>query len=185
MGPIKAITDFIFIDQVPEKSDIILIPGGSLSAFIERACELYNEGFAPYLLPSGGINKRLKKYNTEWEWFYEIARSNGVPDSAILKEDRANNTFENAKFSAEIIKSKELQIQKAILVTKAFHSRRALLTYQTELPSNIKYIVCPVIDSRKISRNNWFQDQEKIDKVFDEIVKIGKYFPMHVSSWNL
>lgn len=50
---LKQITDFIFIDQEPQKADIIFIPGNGFPNPSERAAELYREGFAKKLLPSG------------------------------------------------------------------------------------------------------------------------------------
>jgi uncharacterized SAM-binding protein YcdF (DUF218 family) len=149
---------------------------------MERACDLYLDNYAPLILPSGGPNSRLEKYPTEWDWFFEYAKSRGVPEKAILKENKAQNTFENARFSKAIINERKLAIRSAILVTKAFHSRRALLTYQTEFSNDIEYTICPIIDRRKISKDNWMHDQEKIDKVFNEIEKIGKYFGSHVQT---
>ena len=50
---IKDISDFIFISDPPEKTDIIIFPGGSYPELSERAQELYRQGFAPLILPSG------------------------------------------------------------------------------------------------------------------------------------
>jgi glutathione S-transferase len=68
-----------------------------------------------------------------------------------------------------------------LLVCKAFHARRALLTYQTWFMNDIEYVICPIVDDRGISKNNWYLDQTKIDKVMSEVEKIGKYFATHLS----
>lgn len=49
---IDDITQFIFISDLPRKSDIILIPGSSRWQITENAARLYNAGYAPYILPS-------------------------------------------------------------------------------------------------------------------------------------
>jgi uncharacterized SAM-binding protein YcdF (DUF218 family) len=184
VNPITAISEFVFVEHQLAPSDVILVPGGSSVELIEKACSLFHQGFAPYILPSGGPNPRIDGFDTEWDWFYSIAIKNDIPASAILKENRARSTFENARFSAAVVHEKSLRIESAILVTKAFHTRRALLTYQTEFSTEIEYRVCPIVDRRRISKDNWFQDQQKIDKVFNEIEKIGKYFAKHVQTWR-
>ncbi len=50
---IQDITDFIFMSDLPQKSDVILIPGTSHAEITEKAAELYHQGYAPYILPSG------------------------------------------------------------------------------------------------------------------------------------
>ncbi len=180
-NPVYAISDFLFIEQLPETADIILVPGGSSPELMLRAIELWQEGWAPVILPSGGPNPRIGDFATEWAWFASMAGDAGVPESAILREDRAANTFENARFSRQRILEQGMEVGKAILVTKAFHARRALMTYQAEFSSEIEYIVCPITDRRKITRDNWAKDQEKIDKVMNELEKIGSYFPAHLS----
>jgi len=57
--PFNCISEFIFVETVVEKSDIILIPGASCPQLMERAVELYNRGLAKYILPSGGANSKL------------------------------------------------------------------------------------------------------------------------------
>jgi hypothetical protein len=177
----QAVTDFIFIEDEPQKADIILVPGGSKPQLMERACALFLDGYAPLILPSGGKNKVLVGYKTEWDYFIEIARKMGVSEEFILREDKATNTYENAHYSKEIIEDQNISIKTALLVCKAFHARRALLTYQTWFRNDIEYVICPVVDDRGISKDNWYLDQGKIDKVMSEVEKIGKYCAAHLS----
>lgn len=177
------ITDFIFMEDELEKSDVILIPGGSHSQLIERAVELYHKGLAPYILPSGGPNPKLQDYESEWEFLYDYAINHGVPAKAILREDKASHTFENAEFSLQVLKDKGLEVKKAIMVCKNFHSRRAYLTYKTAFPATVKLIVTPIVDGNNIERDNWFLNEKKISRVMGEVMKIGQYFEKHVPSW--
>jgi len=171
-----SISDFIFVEDKPKKSDIILILGGSKPQLMERAVELYHQGLAPYILPSGGINKKLPDWDSEWEFLRNIAITNGVPESAILKEDKALSTLDNAILSWQVIQQDNIKVKRAILVCKSFHARRALLTYQIIFSSDIEFIVCPIIDDRDIRKDNWFLDNAKIIEVMEEVEKIGKYF---------
>ncbi len=50
---IKDISNFIFVSDPPEQADVIFIPGGSYPELPEKAAELFHQGYAPYILPSG------------------------------------------------------------------------------------------------------------------------------------
>ena len=170
------ITKFIFVEHTPCKVDIILVPGGSYPEIMNKACELFLDGYANYILPSGGFNKKLPTHLTEFDYFYDIALKKGISPNNILREDKAANTFENALFSMQLIQYRNLKINKAMLVRKAYHARRALLTYQYVFGDNIEFFVIPVEDTRNINKNNWYMKSNNRNLVFDELVKIGTYF---------
>ncbi|TCS77785.1 YdcF family protein [Pectinatus cerevisiiphilus] len=54
----------------------------------------------------------------------------GVPEDEILVEDKSLNTKQNAKFSADMLQDYELY--EPILVTSAFHMKRAVLNFEQE-----------------------------------------------------
>ncbi|MDF2539664.1 MAG: hypothetical protein K0S76_2685 [Herbinix sp.] len=182
-NPFDCISDFIFVETKLKKSDVILIPGASQPQLMERAAELYLSGLAPYILPSGGPNSKLSDFETEGAYLISIGIKLGVPEEAILKEDKAQNTFENAQFSYDLLRSLNIEVKNIILVCKAYHSRRALLTYQSFFPKDINFYVAPVIDRRGISKDNWYMKEESIKLVMGEIVKIGKYFDNKIWQW--
>ncbi len=181
--PFDCISDFIFADTEIEKADVILIPGGSHPQLMEHAAELYKKGFGNYILPSGGVNKKLKDNETEWDFLREIAIRAGVDEKVILKENKAQNTFENAQFSWDLLQSMNIPVNKVLLVCKAYHSRRALLTYQSVFPLNINFYVSTVIDNRGISKDNWFLSEVGVNMVMGETVKIGRYFEDKIRNW--
>ncbi len=181
--PFDCISDFIFVDTEIEKSDVILVPGGSHPQLMERAAELYKNGYGRYILPSGGANKKLKNNETEWDFLRAIAIKAGVDEKVILKENKAQNTFENARFSWDLLQSMNIPVKNVLLVCKAYHSRRALLTYQSVFPLSINFYVSTVIDNRGISKDNWFLNEVGVNMVMNETVKIGRYFEDKIKNW--
>ncbi len=113
-----------------------------------------------------------------------IGINSGISEDVILKENKALHTFDNALLSRKIVQEKNIKIKKAILVCKAYHARRALLTYQAAFSPEVEYIICPIIDDRKITKDNWFLDEKKIKLVMGEVEKIGKYFAKHITNLN-
>lgn len=182
--PFDCISELVFVKTEIKTADIILVPGGSHPQLMEKAAELYNQGLAPYILPSGHFNPKIPEYSSEWEFLKSIGVKLGVPEEKILKEDQASHTFENAEFSWGVIKENKLPVKKAILVCKAYHSRRALLTYQTVFPKDIEFFIAATPDKKEVTKDNWFLDEEKIKTVMGEVVKIGKYFEPYIRKFQ-
>lgn len=171
----------MFFETSIEPADVILIPGGSHPQLMERAAELYHRGLAPCILPSGGSTPKVK--TTEWEFLRDTGISLGIPDEAILKEDKATNTFENARFSWDVLQQEGIHPRKVILVCKSYHARRALLTYQIYFPKEATFFVSPVTDKTGITKDNWYLEEQKIKYVMNELAKVGQYFAHHIPNW--
>lgn len=185
---IKDITNFIFMDDTPEKCDIILIPGTSKAATTEKAAELYCAGYAPYVMPSGLYSSSLGRfaaenidnpqyvgeYATDFEYCKHILMENGVPESAILREDRATNSMENAMYSAQAVKDAGIEVKRAIICCQAFHARRAFLSYACHF-DDTELIVVPIA-TQGITRDDWFKSEKGYKKVMGEVAKCGVYF---------
>lgn len=182
---IDEITSYIFIEDSIEKSDIIFVPGGLWPEPMEKAAELYNDGYAPYILPSGRFSMKFnhftkpeskahiynKNYETEFEFLKHVAILNGVLEEAVLREDTATWTKENAFKSKCVTDALGLKIKKAIICCKSFHSKRCLLFYSWAYPDT-EFLVCPV-DIDGISKDNWFDSKHGIDTVMGELSRCG------------
>lgn len=171
----------MFYDTEIATADVILIPGGSHPQLMERAADLFHQGLAPYILPSGGATLHVEK--TEWDFLRNVGLTLGIPDSAILKEDKATNTFENSRFSWNVLQKMGIIPGKVILVCKNYHARRSLLTYQIDFPKETTFFVSPVIDKTGTTKDNWYLEETKIQYVMNELEKVGKYFKHHIPNW--
>lgn len=173
------ITDFIFREDPPEQADVIFVPGGNYPEAALRAAELYREGYAPYILPSGRcsiLKGRFESDNfeTEWEYLKDILVNQRVPQEAVLKEDQATYTYENAIYSRKRLDQEGIHVSTAILCCQAFHARRSLMYYQEQFPQ-VRILVCPVV-TRGISRDTWYLTEEGIDTVLGELERCGGQF---------
>lgn len=182
------ITEFVFAEHKLEEADIIFIPGSGHPQLAEEAARLYHQGWAPWILPSGRYSITTGKfsgvldkqecyqgsYETEWDFLSQVLQEKGVPGTAILKEDRATYTYENAIYSRQVTDGMGLEIKKAILCSKPYHARRCLLYYQLLYPDT-KFMVYPIKDS-KIQRDNWFLTEEGTRLVFGELERMGTQF---------
>ena len=185
---IRDISDFIFMNDAPQKSDILFIPGTSQSAVTEKAAGLYCAGYAKYVLPSGMYSGKRGKfaaekiddpryagdYATDFAYCRHILMVNGVPEAAILREDRSTNTMENAAYSAAVLKELGIKIERAILCCQAFHARRAFMSYARHFPDT-EILVVPT-DTQGIRREDWFLHEKSYQRVMSEVRKSGEYF---------
>lgn len=64
----------------------------------------------------------------------------GIPDSVVLAESNSRNTYENALYTAALIKEKKLK-PPFVLVTSALHMRRSLMCFEKQ---NFSVIPFPV-----------------------------------------
>lgn len=85
---------------------------------------LYKKGRFGKIIISGGSGSVRPRQATEAGELRNILLQAGVPDSSIILENKSRNTRENARFTADMLKTKP-EMQKLLLVTSAFHMRRA------------------------------------------------------------
>lgn len=113
-------------------------------------------------------------FRTECEYLCDVLLRHGVPDAAIIREDRATFTYENAIYSRRRLQELGLRIRRAILSCQAFHARRCLMYYQEQFPET-EFLVCPVV-TKGISRENWHRTRAGIDTVLGELERCGGQF---------
>lgn len=111
---------------------------------------------------------------TESDYLCEVMRQAGVPERALISEDQATYTYENAIYSRKKLDAMGISIKKAILCCQAFHARRSLLYYQEQFPDT-EFRVCPVV-TRGISRDTWHQSELGIETVLGEVERCGGQF---------
>lgn len=102
------------------KTDIIVVLGGDGPPRAARAVELWREGLAPRILVSGrGDCLSIR----------DAMMAQGIGAGAISVECQSANTWENAEFSARLLKP--MNIRRGAVVTSWFHSRRAFDCFAT------------------------------------------------------
>ena len=117
--------------ETPVPSQAILIlgtrvygqdPGPMLQLRLEKALTLYRQGYAPYIVTSGGQGSDEGISEAAAMRNYLMARD--VPAAAILLEDASTSTYENLRNSTAILREKDLN--QVIVVTNRSHVFRSL-----------------------------------------------------------
>lgn len=124
-------------EEMPQ-ADAIVVLGGGLGASTNtpyaemwggadrawHAVRLFRAGKAPIIIATGRGDR---------ESTLPLLRDFGVPEQAMIAEVQARNTEENARYVEELLKKRNGSVSdkrpKILLVTSAWHMRRAMLNF--------------------------------------------------------
>lgn len=139
--------DYHHMQHQLEKADCILALGSHDLRVADRAAELYLQGWAPLVIMSGGLGNLTQNMWTESEadQFAAIAIRKGVPENAILVENKSTNTGENILFTQQLLQQKGINPQKFILVQKPYMERRSFATFKKHWPDKDLIVTSPQI----------------------------------------
>ena len=101
-----------------------VVYGSSADRFIQTVA-LYKKGKIKKILISGGSGLLTQQQFKEAEMLRNVLLEMNIPGQDIIVENKSKNTYENALFSAEILK-KDFSEKKILLITSGYHMRRSL-----------------------------------------------------------
>ena len=147
----RVLWDYHHMNHQLAKSDCILVLGSHDLRVAERAAELYLEGWAPFIIMSGGLGNFTKEmWNVaEADQFAEIAIKRGVPPGKILIENRSTNTGENILFTQQLLQGKNLNPKAFIVVQKPYMERRSFATFKKHWPYKKLLVTSPQISFKE------------------------------------
>jgi uncharacterized SAM-binding protein YcdF (DUF218 family) len=139
------------VSEAPQQADAIVVFAGGVGESgkakegyeerVQQAVELYKKGYAKEMIFSSGYMYVFK----EPQVMKLLAVSLGVPEGAIILEDKATNTYQNVRLTSKILEEKHYT--KILLVTSPYNTLRASLVFRKYAPG-IKVIYTPIPKSR-------------------------------------
>jgi uncharacterized SAM-binding protein YcdF (DUF218 family) len=172
----QVIWDYMLMNQKVGKADVILALGSHDIRVAERAAELYNQGFAPMIIFSGGIGLLTKDEfdNPEAEVFADRAVGLGVPRDKIIIENKSTNTGDNFIFTKKLLEEKNLLFPKMIVVQKPYMERRTWATMKKVWPLQEAIVTSPQQSFEDYSNGHY--DKEKLINIMvGDVQRIIKY----------
>ena len=109
---------------------IVAVSGGDTLARAQGAIQLYKDGWAPELIFSGAAEDKSGPSNAAV--MKQEALNEGVPSSVVIIEQSSATTKQNAEATSNIFTTHH--INSVILVTSAYHQRRASLEFHQFAP---------------------------------------------------
>jgi uncharacterized SAM-binding protein YcdF (DUF218 family) len=163
------------------KGDVLILLGGSSithpglpSGMVMGEDTYWRAVYAVYAWRQGGFRTILLCGAASAETVRPFLVAEGVPESAILVENRSSSTRENALFAKPILAGLSGRF---VLLTSDYHTRRAARTFARE---KIPVIVrpCPDLLKRVNSlRLRW-------DCFWDLVRELGKLAYYRIRGWN-
>jgi uncharacterized SAM-binding protein YcdF (DUF218 family) len=188
---------------VPEAGAIVVLGGGTVSPEAPRpivemdgagdrviyAAQLYKQGKAPHILVSGGVLDWTEGESTPAADMVALLEMMGVPGEAIWQQTQSRNTYEDALYSARILKEKG--ISRILLVTSASHMPRSVNLFAAQgletIPAPVDFTVS-YAEWRGLFQGNW---QAQVLNLLPSVDALGlttrilkEYLGMLVYDWK-
>ncbi|KAL4216941.1 hypothetical protein ACF0H5_023400 [Mactra antiquata] len=177
----QIIWDYMKLNHICEKSDVILCLGSYDVRVAEKAATLFLQGYGDWLVFSGNSGVLTKGIwsRPEAVVFAERALEMGVAAESILIEDKSTNTGENVKFSHALLKERGIQMKSVIIVQKPYMERRAYATFMKQWPEDCDRLRVAV-SSLDVSLENYPSDttgtlRDVISVVIGDFARIRLY----------
>jgi len=170
---LRPIGDTLIVNDPLQKSDLITAISGPEYRII-YAAELYKKGLGATLFFTGGFSQENQRSEATWSKY--VATITGVPEEAIAIDDTTViSTYDEAVLLKKYMDAHLGTIQSIIVVTDAYHTRRARWIYQKVLGEEITILMAPVPFDRTSLSKSWWSNAESRKFVFNEHLKFIYY----------
>ena len=176
---LTAYAKFFTVNNATPGADVIVVLSGGKDTRIPHALKLFEEGYAPEILLTDE-----KKRNIRFAHLFPtnemIAQAMieelemSVPVSTILSQKGgATSTFDEAYDLLKLSENK--RYRHLILVTDAFHTRRAYHAFQTVFEDTEIKIEMSAASNEIFNVNNWWTSDQGISAYVLESIKYPVY----------
>lgn len=171
----KIIWDYMLMNQILEKSDLIFVLGSNDLRVADRAAEIYNQGLAPFVVCSGGNGKDSDFIETEAKLFSELMIEKGVPRDRIFLEPNSSNTGENVLFTKKLLADKGIKVNKVIAIQKPYMERRTFATLRKQWPEVELSLASPLLSFEEYHNSDLVFKDRFINVMVGDLLRIKEY----------
>ena len=126
-------TKKVDINDVKRAGAIVVLSGHNQSKRLNGGIELYNSKKSDKLIFTNGINPYSYDRRNRGKILMDRSLELKIPSSNLYKTSEVLNTYEEAKATKDLVQNKfNLRSEGIILVTSAFHMKRARKVFQRE-----------------------------------------------------
>jgi uncharacterized SAM-binding protein YcdF (DUF218 family) len=173
---IAAITAAVDIDAPPPVAEpvALVLFGTNQTAPAQIAAGRYQNGTAPLVITTGGINRHNGIIEGR-EFARQLAEA-GVPDSVIRVEDQSSNTWQNVELSLPYLREALSMGLRLAVVSKWYHLR-AVYCLHTLLPEALRFYAIswePVYADALVTRESWPKNLDGRRRVIRESQEVPR-----------
>jgi len=168
--------DYHHLHQTLRPADCIFVLGSIDTRVARYAVKLFLEGYAPFIIFSGGVGKISKDVfkKSEAEMFADIALEAGVPAEKIIIENQSTNTGDNVRFTKKILIERGFDFKTFILVQKPYMERRTYAVFKKLWPEPEFVVTSPAI-SYEDYPNEAISKDDFINIMVGDLQRIKEY----------
>jgi uncharacterized SAM-binding protein YcdF (DUF218 family) len=172
---LTGIADYLVIDDVPQPADVIFLLNSDYNTRPYRAAELYQQGLAPVVLIARSEDTPAVKMGlipNDTDISVGVMEKLGVPPGKIIVlpyGTGATSTFDEAAALHRYIET--THIQKVLLVTSSFHTRRAKWIFQRELAGQPVTLEMVAVPYAGFDQTNWWKNESGLITLNNEYIK--------------
>ncbi len=194
---LQVLWDYLSLHQQPQKADVIVGFGCYDDNVARRAAQLYREGFAPWVLFTGGLGRNTARLFSvsEAERFAKVAVDCGVPRQRILVEKRSTNTKENIHFTRRLLEEQGIPHGRILGVHKPYMERRiqaAMGVYWPEVAFSVTSFRQTLKEALETAKQQGMAEADTISTIvgdfqrMDLYAKKGYQLPQHIpqAAWD-
>ncbi|HEX8390113.1 MAG TPA: YdcF family protein [Candidatus Saccharimonadales bacterium] len=151
---------------------IIVVSGGDTAARTDHAIALYQNGWGRYIVLSGAAADPDAPSNASAMGKRAVAA--GVPADAILVEEDARTTTENA--DNVVASLTERQVSRVIVTTSAYHQRRVQLEFSRAFGPSVVVLSAPLKNDKQWAGHFWWLTLRGWWLALGELTKIVAFY---------
>jgi uncharacterized SAM-binding protein YcdF (DUF218 family) len=177
---LTGMADLLVVNDPLQPADIIFVLNGDYNTRPFTASELYKQGLAPIIviaqsemLPA----EKLRLAPNDTDISIGVMEQLGVPPEKIVVlpvEGGVTSTFDEANALRQYIETHN--IHSLILLTSAFHTRRAKWIFDRELAGLTIMLEVAAVPSYGFDESNWWQSEDGLITLNNEYIKLAYYF---------
>lgn len=174
---LQAVGNFLVIQDALRPVDVIHVISGPDDR-TDYAIQLYKAGLAQQIFFTGGWCTIHGYYHGRHG--VELAEAQGIaPEHIAVDESHVTSTYDEIVLMKEFVGRSPTPIRSVIVVSDAFHGRRAVWTYHLVLGEEVTVLFAPVPWEESPYRLRWWEDEASREYVGQEYIKLIYYFARH------
>lgn len=174
---LRAAANYLIVpERLPARADaIIVLGGGGRNGEREvQAARLFAKGLAPFVVTTGGPVAGLETRATYAQWSLDRLVRRGIPPASAMATNEGDSTFTDAEGVRRLADRR--QWHDLVLVSESWHTRRTEVLFRHVFrDTDVRLWVSPA-PSDAFDPAAWWRDEDAIQSVLTEYIKLGSYW---------
>jgi len=172
--------EYLVVDDAPRPAEVIFLLNGDYNTRPFQASQLYQQGLAPRIViaqAEGQPAERIGLVQNETEISVAVMEKMGVPADKIVVlqvEGGVTSTYDEARALRQYVRDNS--IHSVLLVTSAFHTRRARWIVAKELAGLPVSLEVSAVPYGSFDATDWWQSENGLIALNNEYIKLFYYF---------